>query len=110
MSNPYRIAGAIVLANWLSTNRCLELEEDKVYNVPGYFYRVKATESLIELAKKIVRDWNMVVIEIKEECLPPLPSPLGGSDSNDQWAEGFKKGGGITAVPDLGEKKRKRRK
>lgn len=77
MNDECWIAKALVLANWLSTHRCLELKKDEVYNVPGYFCSVKATESLIKLAKKIVRDWNMVVIEIGEECLPPSPSPLG---------------------------------
>jgi len=71
-------------------NRGLELEKDKVYNVPGYSCGVEATESLIELAKKIVTDWNMVVIEIEKECLPPSPSPLlCGSDPSEEWAEGF---------------------
>jgi len=107
MSNPYQIADAIVLANWISTHRGLELEEDNVYNVSGYFCGVKATESLIKLAKKIVRDWNMVVIKIEEECLPPSPSPLGGSDPSEKWVEGFYKHE-INALPALGEKKRKR--
>jgi hypothetical protein len=106
MSNPYRIADAIVLANWISTHRGLELEEDEVYNVSGYFCGVKATESLIKLAKKIVRDWNMVVIKIEEECLPPLPSPPCGSDPNEEWVEGFYLGG-IIAVP--GEKRKRKR-
>jgi hypothetical protein len=107
MSDEYRIADAIVLANWITMHRGFELEEDKVYNVSGYFCGVKATESLIKLAKKIVRDWNMVVIEIQEECLPPSPSPLCGSDQSEEWVEGFKERGGLIVVPALGEKRKR---
>lgn len=101
MRNPYRIADAIVLANWLSTHRGKELKKGEVYEVPGYSCKVKATESLIEVAKNLVRDWNMVVIEIQKECLPPSPPPICGSDE-DVWTEGFKDGGGLIVVP--GEK------
>jgi len=105
MRNPYRIADAIVLANRLSTHRGLELEKGKVYKVPGYSCEVKATESLIELAKKIVRDWREGGKEREKECLPPSPSPLGGSDPNEEWTEGFKNGGGVNVVPDIGVKR-----
>jgi len=99
MRNPYRIADAIVLANWITMHRGLELKKGKMYDVPGYFYGVEATESLIELAKNLVRDWNMVVIEIEKECLPPSPPPICGGDPNDVWTEGFKKRGGVNVVP-----------
>jgi hypothetical protein len=102
MRDEYWIAKAIVLANWLSTNRGKELEKGEVYNVPGYLYKVKATKSLIELAKNIVRDWGMVVIKIEKECLPPLPPPICGRDPNENWAEGFCKDG-VNVVP--GEKR-----
>jgi len=100
--NAFRIADAILLANWLSTNRGKELEEGEEYNVSGYSCKVKATESLIELAKNIVRDWNMVVIEIEKERLPPSPPPICGKDEH-VWTEGFKDGGGVNVVP--GEKR-----
>jgi hypothetical protein len=61
---------------------------------------------LIKLAKKIVIDCNTVVIKIEEECLPPSPSPLCGSDPSDEWVEGFYRNR-IIVVPALGEKRKR---